>query len=176
MVDLLSVVGRGSARYRRRVGVAALVLSLVAIGVSIASVVYTKRQADAATKAEWRANKPVWAVEIEQQVDERADAAIYRVRNDGPQDLDSVSVHPPKTDDGVRYPVAPVGREWPEDLATEAALGSLAMGQTGRFVLSIGVRVETPEFRVRLVATRGKDTWEEVILLGRPRSRGVQVF
>ena len=34
---------------------------------------------------------------------------IYRVRNDGPQDLDSVTIHRPRPPDRITYPIAVTG-------------------------------------------------------------------
>jgi hypothetical protein len=159
-----------------RVEAIALVLSSVAVAVSVASALYTRRQAHAAAGAERRALTPILTVTLEEKVDSTANTAIYRIRNDGPQDLDELSVHPPRTEDGIRYPVAPVGNEWPEDPETKALFGPLPMGQSARFYLAVGVREEVPEFRIRVEAQRGSDTWEQVILLEPPRFRGFHVY
>ena len=155
--------------------VAAFVVALLAVGVSVASVIYARRAAHAAEQeaktaaaAERRANEPVLVVEIEEQVDESANSAIYSIRNDGPNDLDRLAVHRPRPSDGIRYPIAPVGQDWCED---EAELGPVAMGHAVRFVLSIGSREELPEFRVRVVSERGADRWERAVLLDPPRAR-----
>ncbi|WP_345520090.1 hypothetical protein [Nocardioides conyzicola] len=160
--------------------IAALSVAALALVVSVASAAYARRtahaaerEAEAATSAERRANRPTLVVEIEAKVGETDDSAIYNVRNDGPIDLDSISVHPPTPDDGIRYPVARVGSDWADHAA---GLGAVRMGERARFVLAIGAREKLPDFRVRLVATRGADEWEQVVLLDNPRRGRVRII
>jgi hypothetical protein len=157
------------------VDVAALVVAIIALLVSGASVKYTRRaaraaetEAKAATAAEHRANRPVLAVSVEAFVNTGDNSAIYRIRNDGLQELVSVSVHPPKPGDGINYPVAQIGENWSE---ARVDLGPLPMGATARFVLSIGVSGKLPEFRVRVTSATASDTWDDVLLLEDPRKR-----
>lgn len=123
-----------------------------------------EREADAAASAERRATQPRFHVAPQGRLD-NATSAIFLVRNDGPQDLDRLMVFRPRPDDGIRYPVAPVGADWSDD---EADLGPIRMGQSTKFVLAIGSATKRPEFRVRFVTTRGGVTWEEVVLLKLP--------
>lgn len=131
-----------------------------------------EREADAAASAERRAMQPRLHVEPQGRLD-GADRVIYLVRNDGPQDLDGFRVFRPRPDDGIKYPVAPVGSDWCED---DAELGPIRMGESAKFVLSIGASRNRPEFRVRVVATRAGVTWEEVILLKMPPNTPRVVF
>lgn len=93
--------------------------------------------------------------------------AIYRVRNDGPQDLDSVVIHRPVTDDRITYPIAVTGEDYAEN---GIELGPLALGQEARFTLCCGGAQQPPEFRVRVDTKAGQDSWADVSLL--PAARG----
>ena len=161
--------------------VAALVVAVLALVVSILSAVYTRRSAHAADRsagaaeqsaaaavaAERRDRTPKLVVTMVGPTNERDNTAMYMVRNDGPQDLDSVVVHRPEPEDRVTYPVATEG----EDFSPEPAeLGPLALGEERRFVLAVGSTPSLPTFRVRIVCRAGDDCWEWSEQLDSPRS------
>lgn len=152
--------------------VLAIVIAVLALGVSFWSVIYTRRathagevQADIAKRVDRRDRKPVLDVMLPDTVNDGVTSALYWIRNDGPQDLDSLVVVRPATEDRIRYPVALMGGEFGD----EAELGPLAMGQRAGLMLRIGPADELPEFRVRIKTRAGEDTWEETRLLDDPR-------
>src|SRR6185437_8722079 len=89
-------------------------------------------------------------------------SAIFVVRNDGPQDLDSVVVHRPRPADGITYGIAVTSAT---DFQDQADLGQLAMAQEARFTLSYGSTPKLPEFRVRIVCRLGDEEWHLTQLL-----------
>jgi hypothetical protein len=103
------------------------------------------RSADAAESSDRRARTPRLAILLSDHVLAPNDKVIYRVRNDGPQDLDGVVVHPPRPPDRITYPIAITGAGWADD---EIGLGPLAMTQETRFTLCCGTARDVPEFRV----------------------------
>jgi len=147
------------------VAVAALVVSLVALGLSAFSVLYTRAQARAATSADLRARHPVLGLTLHQSASAGETTALYYLENQGAEDLDSVVVFRPETADGVDYPVARLG----QDFADEAELGPLGMKAKQAFVLCIGPAEMLPEFRVRIRCRIGKDSWEDAYVLDDPR-------
>jgi hypothetical protein len=111
--------------------VAALVVAVFALVVSLGSAIYTRRQANAsegraraARNADLREREPRLEVTLSEKVSEGDKSALYYVRSLGPQDLESVVLQRPKTDDGVLYDVARLG----EDFGREAELGPLELG------------------------------------------------
>lgn len=154
------------------VSIIALVVSVLALAASGASVVYTRRQAHAAEQKtmlalaeDRRAREPTLSLSVHPATHDGSHA-IYSVRNDGPQDLDSVVVCKPRPDDGINYPVAATGSTGWED---EAQIGPLALTQIGRFTLSIGTASSLPEFSVEIVCRAGDDEWRQVHQLAYPR-------
>jgi hypothetical protein len=149
-------------------------LSVVALIVAIASAVYarrvgvhTRRSADAAEKTLRDEHKPLLSIDIDRP-GEQGDRAIYRVRNDGPQDLDEVVIYRPRPPDRIEYHIAVTGGGggWAED---EITLGGLRLTQQARFTLSCGNAPTLPEFRVRIECRSGKDRWSIPYLLPSPR-------
>ena len=73
---------------------------------------------------------------------------IYRIRNDGPQDLDAIIAYRPKPPDGITYPIAATGRtDWVDD---EVDLGPVPLTKEVRFTLCCGIAEELPQFVVRI--------------------------
>ncbi len=151
--------------------IAALVVAVLALVISGLSVAYTRRNTHAAEAADRRARTPRLATAAEHGA-EGATSVIYRVRNDGPQDLDSLVVFRPRPMGGISYPIAKTGMGWAED---EIDLGPLAVTQEARFTLSVGSGSSLPTFRVRVKCRAGRDKWELAEELEEPR-RGVSVY
>lgn len=118
---------------------AAFVVSLLALLVSGAAVLYARktadaaerqamearRQADAAHEELRLANAPVLTVTLKDEPAEGPDV-LYEIRNDGRRDLDSVIVQRPEPSDRVRYPVARLGVT---DFEDQVELGPLRLGE-----------------------------------------------
>jgi hypothetical protein len=121
------------------------------------------RQSAAVDLAEdHRARTPDIQIKVERKTSYPGTSAIFVVRNDGPQDLDSVVVHRPRPADGITYGIAVTGAT---DFQDEADLGQLAMAQEARFTLSYGSAPKLPEFRVRIVCRLGDEEWHLTQLL-----------
>ena len=101
-----------------------------------------------------------------------ADLVIYRVRNDGPQDLASAVIYRPQPPDRITYPLAVTGDTvgW---AANEIALGPLAVTREAKFTFCCGSAVELPEFRVRIECKSGPDTWTLSRVLPPPRGEPI---
>lgn len=84
---------------------------------------------------------------------ERDNRVTYRVRNEGPEDLDSVVIHRPHSEDRTVYPVGALGG----DVADAVELGPLPMRPERRFVLAVGSAPTLPTFRVRIACSAGHD-------------------
>ena len=132
--------------------IAALAVSLGSALIAVRAVRAASRSADAASRSadaaessDRRARTPRLAILLSDHVLAPNDKVIYRVRNDGPQDLDGVVVHPPRPPDRITYPIAITGAGWADD---EIGLGPLAMTQETRFTLCCGTARDVPEFRV----------------------------
>lgn len=158
--------------------IAALIVAVFALIVSLGSAIYTRRQANAsegqarvARNADLREREPRLEVTLSEKVGEGDNSALYYLRNLGPQDLESVVLRRPKTDDGVLYDVARLG----DDFGGEAELGPLELGHRQGFVLAIGSRRYLPDFRVRIACRAGDDSWESSVELEDPRFH-VNVF
>lgn len=150
------------------------ILAVIAILVAIGAGVYARisaiaadRSADAAEAAERRERTPQLSILITDKAEAPCDKAIYRVRNEGPQDLDSVTVYRPRTPDRITYPIAATGRtSWVED---EVDLGPLALTEEVRFTLCCGAAEELPEYLVRIECAAGDDRWTITKTLPPPR-------
>jgi NAD-specific glutamate dehydrogenase len=146
------------------------------------SVTEAKRSADAAEKSagaaaitaeadraeDHRQRKPHLLVTVDQLAAHDGTAAIYRVTNEGPCDLDSVVVHLPilgEVEGRIHHPVATTGSDYGET----AEVGPIVMGTYGRFTLSLGSGAALPKFRVKIVSRAGGEEWSEVVLLDHPR-------
>ena len=151
--------------------IAAFVVAVLALVISGLSVAYTRRYTQAAEAEDRRARTPRLSITAEHGA-EGATSIIYVVRNDGPQDLDSLVIFRPRPMDGITYPMAKTGMNWVTD---EVELGPLGVTQEARFTLSVGAGSPLPTFRVRIRCRAGRDTWELVEELEEP-SRGIGVY
>jgi hypothetical protein len=125
--------------------------------------------AEADQAADHRAREPRLIVTVENMVEHDASEAIFRVLNNGPVDLESVIVHRPilgEVEGRVRHQVAHTGVT---DYASWANLGPIAVTEYERFTLSLGIRDELPEFRIRMVCSAGDESWPLTFLLDHPR-------
>lgn len=165
--------------------VAAFVVSILALLVSGAAVVYARRTAGAADRqavetgrqadvahAQLRlAYAPVLTVTLKDESAEGPDV-LYEIRNDGSRDLDSVVVQRPETTDGVRYPVARLGVT---DFEDQVELGPLRLGEASHLLLKVGSTTSPPEFRVRITCRAGENSWDVNQFL-EPRPAAPQVL
>ena len=149
-------------------------LSVVALLVAIASAIFAsravghaKRSADAAEAAVRDQHTPRLAIDLDGLgPGEQVPQAYYRVRNDGPQDLDEVTVYRPRPADGITYWIGLPGQTGVDD---DINLGALSLGQHARFTLFCGAAAELPEFHVRIECRSGKDRWAMLERLPSPR-------
>lgn len=169
------------------VDVVAVVVAGLALVASAFSVWYAKRSADASDRSanasdrsalasemsataaraeDLRARTPQLTIEREGRASTAETAVIFSLRYVGPDDLDSIAVHRPLTEDSVRYHLARVGEDW-SDVAN---LGAIPLGQSGRFTLSVGSAHKLPEFWVRITCRKGEDEWNlvERLVVRRP--------
>jgi hypothetical protein len=150
-------------------------MSAVAIALSFAAVLYARnaataaaRSADAAESSDRRERTPQLAILLDNPAYAPVDRVIFRVRNDGPEDLSSVSTYRPRPPDRIKYPIAKSGvGSYAED---EIVYGPLTVTQELKFTLCCGAADAPPEFRVRITCNSGKDTWELNELLPPPRA------
>lgn len=151
--------------------IAALVVAVLALLISGLSVAYTRRATHAQEAEDRRARSPRLAIGP-QHAGDGATSVIYVVRNDGPQDLDSLVIYRPRPHDGITYPIAKTGSDWATD---EVELGPLAMTQEAHFTLCVGAASPMPAFRVRITCRSGRDTWDLAETLEEP-SIGLSVY
>ena len=132
------------------------------------SAVAAGRSAAAAESADRRERQPHLSIVLDYPQPAPGDRVIYRVRNDGPQDLDSLLIYRPQPTDRVIYGLALTGDAagWAAD---EIELGAIAVTKEGRFTLSCGPAIDLPEFRVRIVCRAGPDEWLLSHVLPPPR-------
>ena len=143
---------------------AALAVAVLALVVSVVSATYTRRSTRVVEETDRRARFPSISV-VPEIVTTDARQAFYRIRNDGSQDLDSVLIYRPRTDDGITYPLAPVGGAWADD---EIDLGPLPVAETKRFTHCVGTG-PTPDFFARVVCRSGQDEWTLTVPLNAGR-------
>ena len=151
--------------------VAALVVSILAVAFTAFGLYYTHRATRLSEAADRRARVPVLTV-IPEDGAEGATQVFYRLRNDGPQDLDSVVAFRPRPSDGLTYELRHVGGEWAAD---EVDLGRLPLTQEARFGFGCGPARPWPDFQLRVVVRHGRDEWTVVVPLPEP-SRGLGVY
>ena len=150
-------------------------LSIAALLVSVISAIVTflargdaARSARASEAADHRARVPQLDILLSQSAPAPNDRVIYRVQNNGPQNLDDLIVHRPRPSDRQTYPIAITGGgSWAVD---EIHLGAVALTQEVRFTLCCGAAEDLPEFRVRIDCLSGGDSWTIAHLLPPPRS------
>lgn len=129
-------------------------------------------RADAA--ADHRARTPRITIALESKAGYKQGEvdAIYEIVNEGPEDLDSVIVHRPKTDNSVHYNVAATGRS---DYSDTAEVGPLPIASRTRFSLAVGPWVSDgslPTLRIHLVCTSASgEAWNIPFTLDPPRTR-----
>ena len=98
-------------------GPMATILSILALIVAGTSALFafwayraSRQSADAATSSERRERQPKLAVEIEAPAPPPTNMAIYRVRNDGPEDLEAIVIFRPRPKDSIIYQLAVTSR------------------------------------------------------------------
>lgn len=157
--------------------IAALVVSVVSAGGTALGVRHAKRSAGASDRSalaaeaiDRRARTPKLAIVLDNPAPAPNDRVIYRLRNEGPQDLDSIVVYRPKPPDGIVYPIAWTGRSngWVDD---DVDVGPVAMGQETRITLCCGAAADLPEFSVRIECQAAADSWMLLEALPSPRPR-----
>lgn len=130
---------------------------------------YSKRSSDAAEAVDRRERTPELTIFLDHPAEAPVDLAIYRIRNDGPQDLDSVTIYRPRPPDRITYPIVATGAGgagWADD---EVALGPLALTAEDRITLCCSAAPTVPDFLVRIECARGKDRWTLTRQLPNPR-------
>ncbi|MFC7487246.1 hypothetical protein ACOCJ7_00075 [Knoellia sp. CPCC 206453] len=155
LVSSVSLVRQAFSRCRRQIG-----RGLRAIGRSFGDLCSCGAAEDR------RARTPQLTVMREGRASNGETAVIFSLRCTAPEDLDSVIVHRPVTEDGIKYPVALVGTDWSDS----ADLGAVPLGHRGRFILSVGSAHALPTFWVSIVCRSGADEWnlDEKLVVRRP--------
>jgi hypothetical protein len=144
--------------------IAALIVAVLALSVSAGSFAYVRRNTHVAEAADRRAREPVLTFAVRSgNADETR--PLFTVRNDGPQDLDSIQIFRPRHPNGVRYPLAMLGGDFADD-AIEA--GPLALGDDAQFVLARDATAPHA-LRVRVICRSGKAEWHSSHELPMPR-------
>ena len=152
-----------------------LIISVAALLVAGIAAYYAKRSSDASDRSaeaaeavDRRERTPELTILLDHPAEAPIDSVIYRVRNDGPQDLDSVTIHRPRPPDRITYPIAVTGggAGWATD---EVTLGPLPLTKEGRITLCCSAAPELPDFLVRIECTSGKDRWTVTRRLPNPR-------
>jgi hypothetical protein len=155
------------------IGGLALIVSAIAVGFSAksasaakASAMAAARSADFAGAEDRRARMPVFAIWLSDPAPGTQSIAIYRIRNDGPQDLDSIAISQPLATDQITYRLSHTGHN-PTSHPFE--IGPLALNEEERLTLECGVNPHLPDFRLRIQCRAGSDSWELPVLLPPPR-------
>lgn len=161
-------------------GLAALIVSAISLIVAFLARRDSSRSAQASERSAKAAEQ---SAATAQEVDRRArtpqldliltdpsppptDRVIYKVRNDGPQDLEDIVIYRPRLPNQIIYPVAVTGSDWAED---DIHLGPIVLGQEMQFTFCCGAAPELPEFRVRIECHSENESWEMTRLLPPPR-------
>jgi hypothetical protein len=152
-----------------------IILSIVAIVVAGAAAYYAKRSADASDRSaaaaeavDLRGRTPDIVILLDHPSEAPIENVIYRLRNAGPQDLDSVKIYRPRPPDGITYPLAVTGAGagYAEDAIT---VGPLPLTKEARFTFCCGAAPRLPDFLVRIECASGKDGWTLMRPLPSPR-------
>ena len=155
--------------------VLSIIVSVAALLVAFAAALYARqsaqasdRSAKAAEAADRRARTPQLRFFLDHPVEAPIENVIYRVRNEGPQDLVRITVFRPKPPGGITYPIAVTGAGagYAED---EIQLGPLALTKEARFTFCCGAAEDLPEFLVRVECAAGNDEWKLSLALPFPR-------
>jgi len=153
-------------------------LALVAIMVSLgslyyvrANVRYNQRGVAVAERSEHEALRPTLGITVQEHCYSHETQWVYRLRNDSPLDLHSVTMTSPEPRAGIRYPLALVAGTagWVED--GPLVLGPLPMGNEVLFQPAVGARtpgVPRPHFQVRVTTAADGHTWDTVYALATP--------
>jgi hypothetical protein len=146
----------------------ALVFAAIAAAAAVRSSVAAQRSAEAAESSDRQSRQPCLVLALDNPAPAPIDRVIYLVRNDGPQDLESLVIYRPRPPDGTTYPIAITGSGG--FAPDEIELGPVLLTQQVRFTLCCGPADDPPEFRVRIECRSGTDLWEMSQLL--PLARG----
>ena len=146
--------------------IAGVLVSLISAIVAILAKRDSSRSAHVAEAADHRARTPQLEIILSEPAPVPINRVIYRLRNDGPQDLEDIVIYRPRLPDQIIYPVAVTGSDWAED---EIHLGPVALGQEVRFTFCCGIAAKLPEFRVRIYCLAENKTWPLTRLLPSPR-------
>lgn len=156
-------------------GIATLLVSLVSAIIAFIARHDSKQSAEAAQQSaeaaqavDHRARTPQLEIILSKAEPAPTDRVIYKVRNGGPQDLDSLIIYRPRPSDQITYQIASTDGHggWAND---EIPLGLVSLGQEARFTLCCGVAPELPEFRVLIECISGNETWRMTKSLPPPR-------
>jgi hypothetical protein len=160
--------GTGMTVFLACVSGAAFIVSVFAVGYARKAVGAAERSAVSAELTERRERTPRLAILLDNPVLAPGDRVIYRVRNDGPQDLDTLTIYRPRPSDRITYPIGKLSETWADDRIEWA---SLALTEEVSFTLCCGAAIEVPEFRVRVECRSGTDEWTLNELLPSPRAK-----
>lgn len=152
------------------VSILALLVALGAAAVAVRSVLYVRRTTHVQEENLRVTKTPLLVATPMPNTSHNQAQWFYTVRNDGPQDLDDVQMHPPEPRDSVIYALAPVGGAW---AAGVLPLGPLRMGSEVKLSLAVGGLLRDrsrPVFRVRVEAAAGTSRWTVVVELDEPTS------
>ncbi len=172
---VVSVIALAYARHSARAATSSASASTRSADAAERSAIEAHRSSDMAEAADRRARKPKLDIRRTGPAGaDLSDRVIYQVRNDGPQDLDSLVVYRPRVPaapgvpDGIKYQLAVTGgaADWSED---EIELGPLLLTQVASLTLSCGAAMTLPEFRVKIECRAGADRWEMTASLPKPR-------
>lgn len=136
------------------VSIVATVLGAIAAVASVWSARAASKSARVAENVDRRARTPRLVVTLDRRLRNEDPLAMYWVLNEGPQDLDSISVKAPTLSDGLTYQVASEG----DELAEQANLGSLQIGSRAVFKLTVPPNRELPVLWVAFTCSAGKET------------------
>jgi len=147
-------------------------ISIGAVVVSVGAVFFAKRAADFAGSKDRRERIPSLTFTLTVPQPAPIDSAIYRVHNDGPEELTSVVVHRPEPADDIIYPVVLTGDGRWKDAVD---LGRMRVGDSARITLCCGGAITPPEFEVRIDCVgmnRRRDRWTITRVFPPPRGGG----
>jgi hypothetical protein len=151
------------------IAIAALAVSIVSAVAAFLSWRASSRSAAAAEAADRRAREPQLTILLDNPAPAPVDRVIYHVRNEGPQDLDSIVIYRPLPPDKIVYHIAVTGENsgWMDEID----LGPMSLTEEGRFTLSCGSARDLPDFRVRIECKAGSDRWPLSRVLPPPRGK-----
>ena len=138
-----------------------IVFAVVALIVSFAAALYARQSAVASDRsarpprpADRRAKYASSAALLDHPAEAPIENVIYRLRNEGPENLDRITVFRPNPPGGITYPivVTGAGAGYAED---EIELGALALTKEARFTFCCGAAEDLPELLVRSTVQRG---------------------